>query len=295
VRKVLKWIGISLASLMGLLLVALVAMYYITETKLNKVYDIPVKAIPVPSDPASLERGKYLVTTFGFCTDCHGQNLAGMVFDDGPMIGRLGIKNLTRGQGGIGSEFTDIDWVRAIRHGIGQDGKTLIDMPSNYYYNLSDTDLGAMIAYLKSLPPIDNRIPDMKLGPLARMFILQDPTLLPATVIDHTRPRPPAPKPGATVEYGRYLASFSCIFCHGENLAGYPGEGAGQNLTPAGNLAHWSEADFIQTVRTGITPEGRKLDPEMMPTQIIGQASDEELKALWLYLKSLPAVETESQ
>jgi mono/diheme cytochrome c family protein len=170
-------------------------------------------------------------------------------------------------------------------------------MPSNYYYNLSDADLGAVIAYLKSLPPVDNDIPDTMVGPLIRWYILQEPSLLPAEVIDHAGPRPASPQPSITVEYGRYLTSFSCVVCHHEDLAGEPDPGeegvAVANLTPAGNLAHWSEADFIRALRTGVTPDGRKLDPVMMPWNYIGQLSDDELKAIWLYLKSIPAIETE--
>jgi hypothetical protein len=70
--------------------------------------------------------------------------------------------------------------------------------------------------------------------------------------------------------------------------------GAGLSLTPAGNLADWSEADFIRTLRTGITPNGRELDPELMPWSTVGRLSDDEAKAIWLYLQSLPPVETES-
>jgi mono/diheme cytochrome c family protein len=85
------------------------------------------------------------------------------------------------------------------------------------------------------------------------------------------------------------------MVCHGENLAGHPGGGAGENLTPAGNLATWTETDFVHTLRTGVTPDGRTLDSEMMPWDITGQFSDEELKAIWLYLKSLPPIETPGQ
>jgi mono/diheme cytochrome c family protein len=117
--------------------------------------------------------------------------------------------------------------------------------------------------------------------------------LLPAQVIDHAGPRPAAPEPGVTVEYGQYLANV-CRACHGDNMAGEPGAGAGQNLTLAGNLAGWSEADFIQTLRTGVTPEGRQLDSEMMPWDLVGQMNDDELKAIWRYLQSLPPIEPEN-
>lgn len=252
-RKVFKWIGLILGSLVGLITLTLVVIYFITQAQLDKTYDVSVKPVTIPTDPAAIERGRHLVTTIGFCTDCHGENLAGQAFDDGLLIGRISMSNLTPGRGGVGLSFTGTDWVRAIRHGLDQDNKSLIDMPANYYYAFSDADLGAVIAYLKSLPPVDNELPEIKIGPMARVFILQDPSLLPAQVIDHTGPRPPAPEPGVTVEYGQYLAT-SCKVCHGKDLSGEPGAGAGQNLTPGGDLANWSEADFIRTLRTGVTP-----------------------------------------
>lgn len=290
-RKVLKWIGILIASLIGLALLALVSIYYVTETKLNQIYDIQVEEVAIPSDQASIERGRHLVTAIGFCTECHVANFAGQVWDDGPLVGKLVVKNLTAGKGGIGSSYTDVDWVRALRHGVGPNGKSLLIMPSNLYYRFSDTDLGAIIAYLKQIPPVDNQLQETTIGPMARMFILQDPSILPAQVIDHSGPRPPNPQPGVTAAYGEYLAAV-CIICHGENLAGEEGAGGGLNLTPAGDLGDWTEEDFINTLRTGNTPEGEVLDEELMPWKSLGKMTDDELKAIWLYLRSIPPVET---
>lgn len=290
-RKVLKWIGILIASLIGLALLALVSIYYVTETKLNQIYDIQVEEVAIPSDRASIERGRHLVTAIGFCTECHVANFAGQVWDDGPLVGKLVVKNLTAGKGGIGSSYTDVDWVRALRHGVGPNGKSLLIMPSNLYYRFSDTDLGAIIAYLKQIPPVDNQLQETTIGPMARMFILQDPSILPAQVIDHSGPRPPDPQPGVTTAYGEYLATV-CIICHGENLAGEEGAGGGLNLTPAGDLGDWTEEDFINTLRTGNTPEGEVLDEELMPWKSLGKMTDDELKAIWLYLRSIPPVET---
>ena len=111
--------------------------------------------------------------------------------------------------------------------------------------------------------------------------------------IAHTSPRPVAPEPGVTAAYGQYLARL-CTECHGADLNGAPFGPPGEeiptpNLTPGGELATWSEEDFFTTLRTGMTPEGDQLDMEM-PWMYFGQMSDEELKALWLYLQSLPAL-----
>jgi hypothetical protein len=68
----------------------------------------------------------------------------------------------------------------------------------------------------------------------------------------------------------------------------------GPNLTPGGELAAWSEADFIQTIRTGATPSGHQLNA-VMPWKTYGKMSDDELKATFLYLQSLPKLATTTQ
>jgi mono/diheme cytochrome c family protein len=112
--------------------------------------------------------------------------------------------------------------------------------------------------------------------------------------IDHDSPSPAASQPGVTAAYGQYLTRV-CTECHGANLNGAPFGPPGQevptpNLTPGGELRAWSERDFITTLRTGVTPGGKHLSDEM-PWKYFGQMTDDELKAVWLYLHSLPALE----
>jgi mono/diheme cytochrome c family protein len=214
--------------------------------------------------------------------------------DDDPLFGRLVSANLTSGKGGVGENFSDADFIRALRHGVNQEGNSLVIMPAETIGKLSDEDLGKVIAYIKNLPPIDNELPDTRLGPLARILIVagQAPDLLPAEIIDHDAELKPDPVPGLSIAYGEYL-SFMCSVCHTEDLSGGPDAGEGMNLTPGGQLADWSEEDFIQTMRTGVAPDGEKLENEEMPWRSFRHYSDEELKAIWLYLLSLPAIETE--
>jgi len=203
--------------------------------------------------------------------------------------------NLTSGIGGVGRFYTDEDWVRAIRHDIGHDGRALFFMPSNAYYYMSDEDLGALIAYIKSLPPVDKELPGKRIEPIGRlMMALGMFPPLPVEQIDHIKRPPAGPKPGVTIAYGEYLAR-TCKECHGEKFNGKPFGPPGQevptpNLTPGGDLGSWSEQDFFNTLRTGTTPSGRLLRDDM-PWKYFGKMSDDELKALWMYLQSLPALE----
>jgi len=293
-KIVLQWVGKILGGLIGLIVIAAIAIFVISNATLNKHYDITAENVVIPTDDESIALGKHIAEARG-CTDCHGENLAGTEMINDPVMAVLYAPNLTSGKGGAGSEFTDVDWINAIRHGVDESGQSLYIMPSNEYWYTSDRDLGALVAYLKTVPPVDTEYPKRQFGPLGRALLVAGmfpPP--PASLIDHTGPRPPEPEPGVTVEYGEYL-HYLCIGCHRENMAGGPlanETGAiAANLTPGGELAGWSEEDFVTAMRTGVTPSGQQLS-DSMPWRTVGRATDEELGALWLYLKSLPAADT---
>jgi mono/diheme cytochrome c family protein len=297
IRKILKWIGIVLGSLIGLLVLAFVVLYIIGSVEWNnqrgKNYDIPVEKLTIPTDRASIARGEHIANTH-ICMVCHTDNWGGQA-ESVPGLITFGFPNLTPGLGGVGRINTDEDWVRAIRHGVGHDGRALVLMPSRTWYYLSDEDLVDLIAYLKTVPPVDNELPRTDLGPLGRVMMAlgqlpPDATAPDVLVIDHDGPRPVAPQPGVTVEYGKYLA-LQCALCHQPNFNGgtirTDATYLAPNLTPGGELHAWSEADFIATLRTGVTPSGKQLKPAM-PWKYFSQMTDDELKAVWLYLQSLP-------
>jgi mono/diheme cytochrome c family protein len=293
-RRALKWLGVLLASLLALLVLAAGTIYGVSAARMNRSYDLGDEPVMVPTDAASVAYGRH-VATVRFCLDCHGENLGGRVVVEDPMVGRIVSSNLTSGQGGVGAVYTDADFERAIRNGVGPDGKPLIIMPSHEFYPLSDQDLGALIAYIRSIPAVDTNPPSMSIAlPLRALYVLTDDiNLLPAERINHAIPHPEAPPAGVTVEYGQYLA-ITCTGCHGEGLSGGPIPGVppdwppALNLTPGGQLTGWTEAVFINTMRTGITPSGYHLDGQYMPWPLLGQMTDDELKAVWLYLQSMP-------
>ena len=289
----LKWIGLALGGLFTLIVLLVVILSGIGGMRVTKSYDIQVAALDVPSDAASIEQGRHFIEAIALCQECHGEKFEGQVLEDDPLFGRFAPANLTSGRGGVGGILTDEDYVRAIRHGVNRDGKAIFVMPSELYTGIGDEDLGAMIAYLKTLPPVDNEVPKSKAGILARVITVFDPSLFPAATIDHTATRPGAPVPGPTAEYGEYL-TVMCSLCHGENLGGgtVPDESRARapNLTRGGALVAWSEDDFLKTIRTGTTPAGNNLKADDMPWKRFGKMTDDELKAVWLYLQSLPPV-----
>lgn len=285
--KILKYIVILLASLIALLVLSVMLLRQGVEDRLAITYEVEVRSLEIPRNTAAVERGEHLVSSVFFCQECHGEDLGGELFFGDPLSGQVAAKNLTTGRGGVAADFETDDWIRAIRHGIDPQGLPLIVMPSNSYYSISDEDLAAIIAYLESLPPIDNEFPDRKLGLLSYLSLLTDASLIPAETIDHQAERPPAPEPSVSVEYGRYLAT-ACTICHGPDLEGGPTAGAGLDLTQSGDLAEWTEEEFMETIRTGITPRNKELDPRLMPWKRVRKLTDDELSAIWMFLQTLP-------
>jgi cytochrome c553 len=263
-----------------------------SHRRLTRVHAIAVAPVSVPAGAEAVARGKHLAMTRG-CVDCHGANLAGLtVIDDGAM-GRIDGPNLTRGAGGLPADYSDEDYIRAIRHGVNREGRGLFLMPSTDYATLSDADMGALIAYLRSVPAVDKPRGPVAPGPVAKALLATGRLRLAAQEIEHARIKPSQVAPAANAEYGRYVAA-SCTGCHGVNLsggkiaAGPPTWPPAANLTPHpdGRLAQWTEADFVRAMRTQRRPDGSEISP--VKPKAFGGLDDLELKALWAYLRTLP-------
>jgi len=292
IKKIFKWIGIVLGSLVGLILVAGIVLFLVGNSYINKMYDFPPSNITIPTDEESLAFGKHRVETL--CQSCHGQDLGGDVLLEDPMLGIVEAANLTTGEGGIGQEFTsNEDYVRAIRHGVDPEGKPIYMPAVHSTSQLSDRDLGAIVAYIKTIPPVDKTTRGLQITPLAKILLgagMLPP--FPAELVSHDV-HVTAPERSVSVEYGKYLMDTNdCRDCHGEELAGaeYPDPTIyliTPNLTPGGEVGFWSEEQFISTIRTGIHPSGRELK-EIMPWKIYRKLTDDELKAIYMYLQSLP-------
>jgi hypothetical protein len=263
--------------------------------RLNKKYDIQVQMVAIPSDAESLAEGKRIFQYRG-CEACHGEDLQGLVYMDNPALGQVITPNLTSGQGGIGAQRTDKDLIRDIKHGVRPDGTPLLFMPSTEFYFLSDADLGKVLAYIRSMPPVDNVVQPSKLSSsgFIVMNVVKSITFLPAELIPHNETPPPAPQPGITTEYGEYL-SLSCKVCHGLTLSGgeipgFPVEWpAPLNLTSGkgSRLPNWGEEGFIKIMHNG-EKHGRRINSNYMPWKSYRHMTKDELRAVYKYLMSLP-------
>ena len=297
----LKWALLAASGLLGAVAISAMVLYVLGGSRLNRTYDIAVTPLEIVVDDAAVARGRHLAEAVTLCTACHGDDLSGGVILDEPMIATIYASNLTRGLGGIGSTYSDVDYVRAIRHGVNAEGRGLMIMHSDAYNKLDANDLAAIIAYVKSVPAVDNEGLGTRGGVLGRImlpfgvFDSGPMPLIPAELIDHSAPMARAPDPGRTSEYGRYLVSIAlCAGCHGPDLKGAPPveEGAppGPDITVYARAAGWSEAQFIETIRTGTTPYGRALNPEFMPWEVYAKMTDDELVAIREFMASLATI-----
>lgn len=295
-KKMIKVLVCIVLVLIGLMGIALVAVFAISSNKANRTYAINPEPVVIPTDAASIKEGRRLATIRG-CMGCHTDDLGGDPrFITGPFAD-LGAPNLTQGKGSETIGFTDQDWLRAIRHGVGKDGKGLWIMPSNEFYQFSDADVGKIIAYIKSVPPVDREANAHELGFLGRVLLaINQVGLIPAEEIPHTQKATAPTEAAVTADYGRYMA-ISCSGCHNANFSGGPSPDGPPDAPPAANLTQvvkgYDEAQFMEFFHSGKSVSGRTVPKDAMPWDVFGNnLTETEMKALYAYLKTLPVRET---
>jgi hypothetical protein len=278
--------------------------------------------IRVVSTPDRLERGEYLFTALLACDDCHSERdfsrLGGPAATQGrgkgtviPLRGLPGTivaSNITPDrETGIGA-WTDGEKIRAIREGVGRDGRALYPlMPYQGFRALSDEDAQALVAYLNSLPPVRNALPRSRVSFPASMLIKGAPA-----PVDHVIP---SLDPDDGEVYGDYLATIAgCEGCHtpvnflGNSIASLSYAGGRLFETPYGLVA---SANLTQDAETGIgkweykrfqelmhsyaqyKQDFPKVGPErftMMPWISYSRLTDHDVESLFLHLKRVKPV-----
>jgi cytochrome c5 len=245
----------------------------------------------------AIARGKHLVEARYGCNLCHGADLAGGVMMDEQPIGVIKGPNLTRGKGGLPANYSMADWDHIVRHGIKRDGKPAL-MPSQDFFAMSDHELSDIVAYVRSLPPVDAQVEEPSFGPVGKLLLALGKFPLSADKLeDHQRAHGrAAPAAAETAEFGAHLAA-TCTGCHRDNLAGGPMPfgppdwPAAANLTQdAAGLAGWTFADFERALTKGVSKDGRALREPMthvLPGTRAMTAT--ERKALWRHLTAVAA------
>jgi len=288
----MRWIGYAVGTVVLLAGAGAGYVYAASNSKAEKRYDVPATPIAISHDSATIARGKHFATAIGKCVDCHGDDLGGKVMVDDPALGVVVAPNLT--PGGLLAGDSDAEVVRAIRHGVKRDGRSALIMPSEEYQHFSDEDVGAVVAYLRSLPAVTRELGANQLRPVGRALVAANVLpLYTAELVNHSATPPARVLPDTTVEYGKYLASTGgCIGCHGPGLSGGPIPGMPPDMLPAANITpeamgRHSDADLERMLREGKRPDGSSINP-MMPWRYTALMTDVEMRATIKYLRSVP-------
>lgn len=290
-----KWMkrgALALGALLVLGAAGVFAGLQLAERRMARQVEVQVQPVALPGDAATLERGRYLFASRG-CVDCHGANGGGRVFADNGSDLKIKGPNITTGAGGVVAAYQTADWVRAIRHGVAPGGRPLMIMPSEDYNRFTDADLGALVAYAKSLPPVAGTGAEVRLPLPARVLYGFGAIDDAAAKIDHALPPATPVAEGVNVQHGAYVANM-CLGCHGPQLAGgrIPGSPpdwpAAAKLVPAadsGMNPYAQPEAFIRMMKTGTRADGSKI--QVMPFESLRELSETDLRALHLYLRGL--------
>lgn len=275
--RILRNVLFGLVALAGL---AWATVYALSERILRRHWEVPTVAVAVPEDAAAIERGRHLAVTRG-CFSCHGDHLQGNVFFEEEHVARLAAPNLAR----LARERPVESLERSIRRGVRPDGTTVRGMPSETFYELTDADLGALLAYFRSAPVVERALPETEVWSLGRVGLATGKYQLAAQRIDPSRPRR-EPLPGDPIAAGRYLARTTCVECHGLDLRGDPG-----GPEPSPNLALVASYDpqqFARLMREGVPAGGQQLQlMAAVARERFAHFTDEEIAALYQYLRLL--------
>lgn len=290
-KRFLKLLGAAFALAFVAAVATVLWAWKYTDAALARRHAPPSIGIAQDVRDAPLAAGERIVRVRNGCADCHGKDLAGGRVVDSPVVGKVYAPNLT--PAGLGS-WTDDQIAAAIRTGIRPDGRALVIMPSHEFQHLGRDDLAAVIAYLRSLPAIERKVPPVEVGPLPRVLYAfgKFPTLLPVETIDVSRGFDEKPHEAPTAAFGRYLASASCSGCHGSEFRGGPIPGAPPDWAAAASLrlgadSRWDLAGFMRTMREGRSAVDGHALRAPMPVAVLGKMNDVELTALWQFLSTL--------
>jgi mono/diheme cytochrome c family protein len=302
-KRILKWTGLTLLTI--ILLVSIV-----TASRQHLTFDAPYPDVKASTDSAVIARGRHLVISSAHCVDCHSTGnadsllrlglevpLSGGVKFDLP-VGVIYSKNITPDvETGIG-KLTDGEIARALRYGVHPDGTAVFDfMP---FHNTSDEDITAIISYLRAQKPVKNLVPANNPNLLGNVVI--------AWMVKPVGPTgevPASVKRDTSAAYGSYLANSvaECNGCHTERdmsgaFTGQPFGGGVEwiengmkmvppNLTPdsTGHIFEWSQKNFIDRFRMG-----KLVKQSPMPWSSFGRMTDDELKAIYNFLRTVPPV-----
>lgn len=250
----------------------------VTET-LQRRYDVPLESVAIPTDSTSLTEGERQAWFHG-CHSCHDVQLQGKLFLDEPRVMRVVAPNVTEKI----AAYSDAELARLIRHGIRRDGTGVLAMPVATFYEMSDADLGRLIAHLRATPRVSSTLPTSELRLLAQLAVLEGELLPEAATMDHRAPRLGDRSDTTRAWRGEYLARSICSECHGPALMGE------LETPPLLRANGYSAAQFVSLMLDGRSRDGRDL-PLMGRTARarFSRFTKDEIADIYAYLMRMPA------
>lgn len=277
--RLIRWAGYASATILGLILVVAAAVWLISSAKLSARADTRPEHLVVPT-PAQLNDVPREARTLG-CFSCHGDGLRGKKMFDQSKIATIWAPNLTL----VAAHASDEQLARAIRQGIGVDGRSLFIMPSESFRHLSDEEVGALVAMIRKLPRAGTETPPNAYGPIGRIGLIMGKFRTTPEAVAEYAVREPIPV-GLQFEPGRRLAITRCSACHAADLTGKevkPGE-TSPDLTLVGA---YDLPAFTKLMRSGVRPGGKKLiTMGPIARSDLSHLTDPEIEAIFDYLQA---------
>lgn len=284
---VVRWAGSLSSGLMTLVLAFVGAVAVIGLYKAYMPRPVAMQEMTVAGTAEQVARGEHLAGVF--CASCHSLTnelpLTGGVDigKDIPLpVGSFVTANLT--PGGPLKTWTDAQIFNAIRNGLDNEGRPLFVMSNARGRHMSDEDIQAVIAFLRSQPTVDHETQQPLDQPSFLGVLMFGAGMLPAGEPPTTTPIV-APAKAPTAEYGAYILRYQdCMLCHGEDLRGGDPNGLGPVGPSLAMVKGWTLEQFSTTLRTGVDPNGHELDNAKMPWRSVGRMDDDEIAAVYAYI-----------
>jgi mono/diheme cytochrome c family protein len=274
--RVLRWTGYVLGGLVVIAVGAALFVWAAADMKLTEIAAPPPERLATPT-PAQLADGPRQLRVLG-CLSCHGEGLRGDIFMDEPGVAKIYAPNLTS----VASKATDEQLARGIRQGIGHDGRPLLIMPSEGYQFMTDGEVAALVAAIRTMPKGGRETPPASIGPKGRLGLAIGEFHTAPALVSQFRASP-IPDFGPQFARGRHIVQINCAECHGPALKGQevkPG-----SVAPDLEIAGAYDLDQFRTLlRKGVAP-GKKLG--MMGSVArddFSHLTDEEIEAIHAYL-----------
>ena len=275
--RALRWFGYLVGALLLIAVLGAAWVWFASSRLMGGTHDGIPENLPKPT-AAQLADAHRQLKVLG-CLTCHGEGLRGKVMFDEPGVAKIHAPNLTL----IAAKADDQQLARAIRQGIGVDGRPLFVMPSAQYARLDDAEVTALIAAIRSFPRAGSQTPPISVGPLGRIGLATGRFRSQPHEVERFRNNMPADL-GPEFAKGRKLAMVNCAECHGPAFGGAESK-PGLKAPDLAIVGAYDLGQFRTLMRTGVPANKRKLElMDDVSRNDFRHFTDEEIAALHAYL-----------